>query len=238
MRTVCGLFVLIGVLSAPPAGADTAYHSSSGFSLSIPDGWTEIPRSAIDDMSRRIFSGAGSKVIHDAGFQPKGTEWFTYPYVMTQVINYPVSRPPNEKEMRQILQHIAGGAANIQNQPLSAEAKEILKNVQTSAPTFDAAKRTFVLPLTLTVPGIGQVKGVAVGHFGTSSLVQVCCYDRVGSYASNEPTFAKILDSFKFDASAAYPSSALGRNPLGTIGAIAIVLVVVGLIVRAMRRRA
>lgn len=215
--------------------ADESYHSANGFSLTIPDGWVQIPQAEIQTMTSRLLAKGNNNVTQDSGFQPKGTEWFTYPYVLTQVIHYPIDRAPNEREMRQIVQQISGGAANIQNQALSPEAKQLLKNAQAGTPTFDAKKRSFVMPMTLSVPGIGQVKGIAVGHFGKSDLVQVCCYDQAANYANQEANFAKILDSFKFDAAAEYPNSIFGSNPLGAIGAIGIVVLIVAWVVKKAR---
>jgi hypothetical protein len=235
MRLVIGIVACALVCGAVSArAAEVSYHSPNGFSLTVPDGWTEIPHAEIESMAAKLLR-QNNNLVHDAGFQPAGQPWFMYPYALTQVIHYPTTRPPNEREMRQIVDQIAGSAANVQQSAVSPEAKQLLKNIQTSAPTFDAKKRTFVMPVSMNVPGIGQIRGVAVGHFGKSDLVQVCCYDQATNYAKQEANFAKILDSFKFDASAEYPNSVFSSNPLGMIGAIGIVVLIVAWVIKKAR---
>ena len=73
IRLAIGFVALALVCASVPArAAETSYHSPNGFSLTVPDGWTEIPHAEIESMAAKLLR-QNNNLVHDAGFQPQGT---------------------------------------------------------------------------------------------------------------------------------------------------------------------
>src|SRR4051812_21759519 len=125
MKVSRTILVLFGVMVlGSDLRANTPYHSREGFSLTLPDNWTQIPDQTVQQAVKRMLpNSASNRVVVDSAFQTRQTDRFEYPYVMAQVVNYPPGKVPNEADMRKVIEQFSGGAA-IE----SGELRKVLKD--------------------------------------------------------------------------------------------------------------
>lgn len=95
-RVVFSLLVAVVVICSCLSSHLLAVEVNHGsidnhYSFTIPDGWTQIPQSVIQETKEMIFSEEGiEKVDYEFGFQKDYQgQYFTYPYLFIQPINAP-----------------------------------------------------------------------------------------------------------------------------------------------------
>ena len=204
-------FFYLALLLALPALASQTYSGSS-YTLTLPDGWVEIPP---DVVRARLAQTGGGNFEFLAGFQQqKDPIPFTYPYVLVQRIGYPAGKTPTEADMRQIVKQ--------------------LPNMD-SPGQLDAKNRRFTAYLTQTVAGIGRVKGVLHGNFGRNESININCYAREQDFLTHQPAFDQFANSFRFNSGQEYKRGA--ANALGMLGAAGIIAIIVGVIVIIIKKR-
>jgi hypothetical protein len=211
---------LIILLFITTAGAAAPYHGARyGYNVTIPDDWTQIPADVVDATTKMAQNpNAKSALVTDAGFQPKVQKrWFSYPYMIVQVIPYSalgLNRQLNEDEFGDVTKAMTGVDINkSMDSNLSKEAKSVMSSASIGQPQLDRGKRRFILPMNMTVAGIGKVKGTLGGYFGRSALVQVGVYANEADADRLAATSQQIIDSFHFDPGDDYSVAAALANP-------------------------
>ena len=109
------------------------FHSEvNGYSITIPDGWIEIPDEIVAEAFNQIFSAKSkSKFVYEMAFQQsKSTQLFQYPYVIIQVMTYSdigLNRQINESEVKEFVNNLTGLEVNdVKEKYLSADTKRLL----------------------------------------------------------------------------------------------------------------
>ncbi len=185
------------------------FHSQTyDYSLTIPDGWRQIPQTIVDEgLNRATSSDSKRKFIYDVAFQRNSAErWFQTPYVMVQVIK--LHRQIHEDEFEKFIKKFSGIELTVlAKEALNSEALNLLTNIATGKVYLDRDNRLFLYNLESNVANVGKVRGKRVGHFGCQTLIIVSFYDTVRNW--NESKFDRdlILKSFCFDPSMAYNDS-------------------------------
>jgi hypothetical protein len=211
----CILLLAFAIL-APCALAAPFHGATYGYNLDIPETWMAIPQATVATFSRALSKpGAKTTVITDAAFQPSANKApFTYPYVVVQVLPYSnvgVNRQIREDEFPGIVKAITGlDLKKTIDSQLSPKASSVLKSGGFGEPKLDAARHRFTAPLTMSVAGIGAVKGQVTGYFGHDALIQVAVYSLDQDPGAGE--LQQIADSFSFDSSTDFVPTPL--NPL------------------------
>jgi hypothetical protein len=88
-RTTVPLLLTVGILASLPQIASSVEQvQKTGFSISPPPGWREIPTDVIaaceKDIARKAPNAPSQH--YDYGFQPADSKtWFDYPYILIQV---------------------------------------------------------------------------------------------------------------------------------------------------------
>jgi hypothetical protein len=216
-RTILTLLLLLAVAPAAPAGP---YHGVQyGYNVTIPDNWTQIPADVVE-ATMKLAQNPSSKttLVCDSAFQPAAEKkWFTYPYMIVQVIPYSsfgLRRQINEDEFAEVTKAMTGvEIGKAMDSALSPDARSIMSNASLGQPVLDRNKRRFLLPMNMTVAGIGKVKGMLAGHFGHDSLIQIGVYTRESDWDRYTSTTQGIIDSFHFDAAADYSTAAALASP-------------------------
>jgi hypothetical protein len=220
-RITLPLITLAFITAVSTAAAAAApYHGAShGYNITLPDDWTQIPADVVDSMTKLAQNpNAKTALITDAAFQPKVQKrWFSYPYMIVQIIPYSglgLNRQINEDEFADLTKAMTGiDVSKTIDSNLSKEAKSILSNASIGQPQLDRGKRRFLVPMNMTVAGIGKVKGTLAGYFGHRALVQVGVYATEADADRIAPTSQQIIDSFHFDPADDYSVAAALANP-------------------------
>lgn len=212
--------------------ADSTFRSADNhYSLTLPDGWVEIPEETIRLMVTFLFYPNHESVIVDAGFQHEDRDSSAYPYVLVRWFPYGIQ--PSEDEMSAFV---------------SSSFATVNKGQKFSDLAFDAANRTFTATFEHDVAVVGKVKGAFTGYFGRSGLALLLCYSLATDFNTWEDDLTTIQTSFRFDPSADYTVIAAGgfkwsiffkdvgfKVLIGTmLGALSVVIVAA---VKRMRKR-
>ncbi len=217
---VAGIMAVLALLSSdrPIAFAQaakpnsTAFHSAdTGYSLSLPTGWRRIPDPAVQAYHTAVSSPANAATFrYDSAFQRQGkSQWFTWPYVIVQVIPYPKGQQPDDADIAQFLKGIAGFDINkVASQGANPQVAKLLSNGAFGQAKWDAATKTARMPMQMDVAGAGTVKAVCTFHFGRRAVIAVNCYALAKSFDSQQAAFASISDSFRFDTGFEYDNHA------------------------------
>jgi len=220
------------------------YHSSEyQYSVTIPDGWVQIPQPQVDELMSRMLSANGQSKVHFvAAFQLQGKPFFSYPYILIQHTPYPGSSEPTNAEMRQAIAAITGVTPKDIDQALSDETQGIVGPVTATAPQLDVANHRFMYNLKMQVNGIGSVRGAIYGFFGHSALISLNCYARDNDAATYAPVFLKFKNSYGFDPDAAYSGTASdsldqARNIGKIFGQVVVFVAVIGAILFVVLRK-
>ncbi len=197
----CLVIALLWSTAAALAGEHRS--ESGGYVLGLPDGWRQIPHDTLmATMSQAMTPTALAQAHYDAGFQ-SGFEnrWFEYPYVLTQTVpysDYGKSGPLSESEMKQLLAAMSGlNPDDLANATLNQDARGMVSGLSIEKPAFDSSSRTYLLPMKMKVPGIGEIRGLSKGIFTDSRLIQVNFYTPSGDWDRWTQTRDWMLDSFR-----------------------------------------
>jgi hypothetical protein len=214
------LITLVFITAISAAAAAAPYHGAShGYNVNLPDDWTQIPADVVDSMTKLAQNpNAKTALVTDAAFQPRVQKrWFSYPYMIVQVIPYSglgLNRQINEDEFADLTKAMTGIDVNkTLDSNLSKEAKSIMSSASLGQPQLDRNKRRFLVPMNMTLAGIGKVKGTLAGYFGRRALVQVGVYATEADADRIAATSQQIIDSFHFDPADDYSVAAALANP-------------------------
>jgi hypothetical protein len=197
-----------------------SFHSTSfGYTVTVPDDWKQIP----DDVMHKTMEAAMNPnaprlVDFDAAFQLKSkVRWFTYPYVMMEVIPYAnvgQGGQINEDQFPAVLKSITGAdVKKAMDSTVSDKLRSSLGQASFGQANLDSANRRYSVPLTMTVAGIGQVRGQLTGFFGKECIVQVATYVKSSDWDQHPGEYSAIEDSFRFDPDKAYSVAEAVAHP-------------------------
>lgn len=200
------------VAAAASTQATQTYTSTQyGYSVDFPADWKRIPDADVKKGESLVHASApNSTVVWEAAFQaPGGIRSFHYPYVILQVMPYGNGRQLRDSEIEQAVGQMTG---NNFKKATGSTGNKIVDNAISSASVgtaqYDSTNRVFYQTINMSGgPGVGQIKGLTVGHFGRSALVSVMSYDLAGKIDASKPTFTRIDSSFHFDKDSAYDPS-------------------------------
>jgi hypothetical protein len=245
--------ILLLLMTLP---ARTVTDPAYGYSLEIPTGWHEVPKSIIDrEMSKFANPGAVNFVT---GFEPDShTEPLMFPYVFVEVFDYPagtLNLTISEDELRDLAarfrKHKAGP-----NESLTPYGQSVIKATGENSVSY------FTTPPGLTMDLVATANGMEVGThsvalIGRHRIILVHYYNRQSEFASDKDAMDTFMKSFKLDSAEAItlvpnPAPSLGKKgPVGgqdlyllagrataSLLIIGIVVVAAGIIVRSARKR-
>lgn len=160
-------------------------HKKGVFSISVPDGWVEMPTDVIDAYEKEIAKLAPNAPAqhYDYGFQSGNTEnWFEYPYILIQVKN--MGRIP-ESQIEKLEGYSIQEDLNRQKKDLSP----VMSDIQAGKMYYDKAARIIWLRIESNVVGIGQISGLSGMIPTEKGFIQVGGYSLKGDYSTYEPVF-------------------------------------------------
>lgn len=212
-------------LSAAFGVAQERYTNSSfHYSLTIPEGWQEIPRNVVEEMVARAEQRAKVELpLYQAAFQRQGDKPFTYPYVLIQ----------NHQADDETLADFARGVEQGQQEATKAlESSPLFRGAQFDTVDVDKKRNRIIVQSTFQTPGGSQIRALIGFFLGQEGLVQVNCYSLIADYQEQLPAFRKLLDSLEFEPGHGFDASAVGAaGRRGLIRNGIVLAVVIGLLV-------
>jgi hypothetical protein len=165
------------------------------FSIELPRGWQPMSKTEIDQVNFLIggrFAGMG--VRYDGGLRTKSGKLGAYPYVLIQSSAGPPTGASIEEIEKSLLVDLSGPIKEAQK-----KGGDLVRDMKIVQPVFDRKSNCVITHTQSTVPGLGAVKGLTVGHIGKYSIIFIHCYAKAENYDACENTFRNINDWFSFD---------------------------------------
>jgi hypothetical protein len=187
------------------AEQDRFHSEANGYSIAVPNGWTQIPDDIVLEMSNRFFSAEGKpKSFYEKAFQREtaGTS-FEPPYVIVQVVRYfdlGLNRQIYKSEFKEFVKGSLGiDTTDLIEKKLSTEAQGMMSESVLGKAYLDSENGLYRFGVEAAVHNVGKLKAEAVGHFGRHAIIQVIFYDRAIDWEQSKSERNLILGSFRFD---------------------------------------
>lgn len=188
------LTVTMVVLSMPalsPARGGK-HFSGTGFSLTLPRHWIEIPGDALEGFSQNLRKDSSGSVqeTYEYGFQPgKGQTWFSFPYVLVQVKksgkislsdlqDYPAIKGRIEPEM-----------------PAAWQVMQGVKKAKGGEFHYDPERQVLFHGAVATFENGRDVKNISASYLTEEGMIAVHAYAVSSEYGQHADEFYRILNS-------------------------------------------
>ena len=178
------------------------YNPQWHFSLTVPSGWEEIPKEAVEEYCR-IMQKAGfmeKSVVWDAVFQVNGATHFTYPYVIVHGRSGTLRQSEIGELQKAISKHKMPSET-------ADRYKYFAQNFQVGQSFYDESKAILFTMMQLEVANVGTVKGLVATIFGKTDTVSMTLYATQKNFERDAVMFYKMMDTFVFDLGYSYPKS-------------------------------
>jgi hypothetical protein len=159
----------------------------NGFSISLPDGWIEIPKNVIDEYEKKAvmlapeFSGRHN----DYGFQLKSSKtWFEYPYILLQIKNRG-RIPESQLEKLELSQE--------DFDKLKKGASSIMPEIQAGKMIYDKQTKVIWMYIESNVKNIGQISGLLSIVPTENGFIQAMGYCFRENYSTYGPIFQSVV---------------------------------------------
>ena len=175
----------IAFLSLSSAVHADQLYKKDVFSISLPDGWVEMPRHIIDAYEKGMARLAPNapRQHYDYGFQ-LGNErkWFKYPYILVQIQN--TGRIPKSQ-----LEKLEGYSVQKGLEKHKNDSSPVMEDIQTGKMYYDKTKKIIWLRIESNVVGVGTISGLSGLIPTEKGIIQVSGYSTKSDNSTYEPVF-------------------------------------------------
>jgi hypothetical protein len=191
-----GLLLLFSAECYAGAYSDPAV----GCSFEVPDDWTALPQSDLDDLMQRITTpGAAPPFLFIAAFQPRiHTTPFEFPYVLIQTMrNARRVDGVSEEDVRAIAAQITGASAEEFHKAVSLDLTDFVSDdADSSGATYFTDPPGFRLNINQRTAS-GTVREVIYGLIGRDRVVSMVMYSLDNNFSGIDGDFPQIMSSFR-----------------------------------------
>lgn len=161
------------------------------FTLSLPDGWVEMPQDVLSAMHEALSKQAPNAKIpkYDYGFQLEAAQnWLEYPYVLVQVSA--AGRVPEHQ-----LKSMPKIDLNEKMKDQSAALQSMMTNTSLGKMQYDEAAHVVWITVKSDVVNIGQIEGISGLIPTEKGIVKVHAYATEADFPTCLPIFRQIITS-------------------------------------------
>jgi hypothetical protein len=207
------IFFLIALAISSIAYGEVKIQKN-GYTVSIPDGWIEIPRDvlvqsekAISDMLPNV-----ERPHYECGFQLKSKEnWLDYPYVLIELKN--VGRIPKSE-----LKKIDGFSMQETFDSRKKNYDNIISNIKAGEMIYDNENKIIWLGFETTVQDIGPIANIGAMILTEKGFIQAGAYSKKDEYAAYESVLRLIVKSVTPSPELAYKPKWSDNLPVAITG--------------------
>ena len=193
-------YILLIVILAGVSIASGNELQKNGFSISLPDGWVEMPRDVIDAYEKEMAKLAPNVPAqhYDYGFQLGASKnWFEYPYILVQMKN--TGRFP-ENQLKKLEGYPVQQSLDKHKKGLNS----IMSDIQAGKMVYDKQTKMIWMRIEFNVANIGPVSGISGMIPTEKGFIQVMGYSLRKSYQTYEAIFQSVALSVSPDPELAY----------------------------------
>lgn len=161
------------------------------FTLSLPDGWVEMPQDVLSAMHEALSQQAPNAKIpkYDYGFQLEAAQnWLEYPYILVQVS---ASGRVPEHELK-VMPKID---LNEEIKKQGAGLQSIMTNTTLGQMQYDEAAHVVWITMKTDVANVGKIQGISGLIPTETGIVQVHAYATESDFPTYLPIFRQIITS-------------------------------------------
>ncbi len=188
------LFFATGFLATgvPVAAAEVeSCCTESGFKLPLPEGWVRIPDKTIQLFAKKVSTlnpGMPQQQFQYA-FQPDaGSQWFSYPYIMIQVLE--TGRVDAAKLAQ--LQKLPSKSAQV-GKKLEHDFATVLTGLKLGEVGYDAEQHIVWSKSSSRVATVGEVFALSGSLLTAKGAIVVHCYAKNEQFAALLPAFEEFV---------------------------------------------
>jgi hypothetical protein len=169
------------------------YLPAEGITFKLPYDWVEVPASVMQERAEQLQKMMPSTRIpqYSHAYQPQGNQWFTYPYILVQIL--PGHVPQSELEHTEV-----GTILKKSGELLSA-----LQNISSGKTFYDTENKKLWVESKATVNGY-SICELLVMQAEQAQIVSFGFYSMEDMYSAWRPVFTHVANSITPDASVAY----------------------------------
>ena len=181
----------------------------NGFSITIPEGWVEIPREKIDEYTKVISQSAPETPKYECAFQLASSKnWFEYPYIVVQINTK--GRIPYS-QLKKIKEYPAQENLEKHKKNLST----FLTDFQAGTMVYDKINNKIWNKTSANVNGIGPVSGLSCITPTNTGYIQVIGNSTNNYFSTYEPVFQIVAQSVSPETSLVYTPNKFETLPFG-----------------------
>jgi len=181
------------------------------YSISLPDGWIQIPDAEIARFKENLPPQA-QHLIFDAAFQRGNAgKWFEWPYVVVQVSPPPartkIKRLPTEAEFQQFISAVSSGRTvsklkeaidAVPNPEEKAYLNSLLPSLSKASVQVDVASRKYWYVIDGNDPVSGPMKTYSAATFmSDGNIVMLHAYTKASRFREDLGQFLLISGSLR-----------------------------------------
>ena len=202
------MLILSGVALAEELRFSSAKYL---YSISLPDGWIQIPDSELTRFKENLPPQA-QHLIYDAAFQRGNAgKWFEWPYIILQVSPPPdrtkIKRLPTEEEFQKFISVVSGGRAvsklkeaidAVPNPEDKAYLNSLLPSLSKPSVQVNVASRKYWLVINGNDPVSGPMKAYSAGTFmPDGNMIVLNAYTKESRFREDLGQFLLISRSLR-----------------------------------------
>jgi hypothetical protein len=199
----CCKIIFVGVIKifalTVVAQAAEVYQSSE-FSMTIPDGWIQIPKNIIDSNTQQLgdmLPGVQVKT-YDCGFQmDNALTWFDYPYVLVQINR---EGRISEKHLEMMDKYPAQEYVDDHGKGL----RPVMSEVQTGKMYYDRINEVVWFVADATVKDVGKVRMLSATVLTETGFIQIGGSALVDNFETYETVFRSMALSVALNSKLQY----------------------------------
>src|SRR4051812_47918100 len=191
-------WVLAACLVACAAHAATI--SKPEVTLTLPDGWVEVPANVLQDFFVEMQRQAPNAQIprYDYAFQSAGgPPWLEYPYVLVKIT---ATKRPTERELETLPTLDLNDKIRDKRDDWSA----LMKDSSLGKMRYDKAANVVWITSKSTVVNAGEVSGISGVIPTENGFLELHAYAKTQEFPEHLPTFEKIITGAKISPVLAY----------------------------------
>jgi hypothetical protein len=189
--------------------ADVTIQKES-FTITLPDGWIEIPQDGLTAMFAELERQAPDAKIpkYDYGFQLGSSQnWMEYPYILVQLNK--ASRIPEHQ-----LKSLPTIDLNAKIKDQAANMQSLMSSISIGKMQYDQAAHVVWLTMQSDVVNVGRIRGISGLIPTETGFVQVHAYSTESDFQSYLPIFRQIITATAINPSLVYKPRWTDSSPI------------------------
>lgn len=163
------------------------------FSLSLPTGWSTIPKKDIDERMQAVSKLSGASYVdYDAGFQLQTRSLLEYPYVFIEKKNTSVTFDDFKSNYATLFEDA--------EQKTIDSYKTLYEATALHQRFFDDEKKALFMSMSVNTTSQEHLRGLTAIFFSKSGILQLSFYSKEGEFDTYLRDFDAIIDSLTYES--------------------------------------